>query len=62
MNILLTDTFQCSLARLNYDEQKAVKLTVLDLQQGPSNSGLQFHRIDESKDFNFCLFRVNRYI
>jgi len=62
MNFLLADTFQSALAKLNNDEQKAVKLTVFDLQQDPSNPGLQFHRIDGSKDPNFWSLRVNRDI
>lgn len=62
MNFLLADTFQSSLAKLTNEEQKAVKLTVFDLQQDPSNPGLKFHRIDRSKDPNFWSLRVNRDI
>lgn len=62
MNFLLADTFQTALAKLTNDEQKAVKLTVFDLQQDPSNPGLKFHRIDKSKDANFWSLRVNRDI
>lgn len=62
MNFLLADTFQSALAKLTNDEQKAVKLTVFDLQQDPSNPGLKFHRIDKSKDPNFWSLRVNRDI
>ena len=62
MNFLLADTFQTALAKLNNEEQKAVKLTVFDLQQDPSNPGLKFHRIDKSKDPNFWSLRVNRDI
>lgn len=62
MNFLLADTFQTALAKLTNDEQKAVKLTVFDLQQDPSNPGLKFHRIDKSKDQNFWSLRVNRDI
>lgn len=60
MNFLLADTFQAALAKLTNEEQKAVKLTVFDLQQDPSNPGLKFHRIDKSKDPNFWSLRVNR--
>ncbi len=60
MNFLLADTFQSALAKLSNDEQKAVKLTVFDLQQDPSNPGLKLHRIDKSKDPNFWSVRVNR--
>lgn len=62
MNFLLADTFQTALARLTNEEQKAVKLTVFDLQQDPSNPGLRFHRIDKSKDPNFWSLRVSRDI
>ncbi|MEM7664054.1 MAG: 3'-5' exonuclease [Pseudomonadota bacterium] len=62
MNFLLADTFQSALAKLTNEEQKAVKLTVFDLQQDPSNPGLKFHRIDKSKDANFWSLRVNRDI
>ena len=62
MKFLLADTFQSALAKLSNDEQKAVKLTVFDLQQDPSNPGLNFHRIDNSKDPNFWSVRVNQDI
>jgi hypothetical protein len=62
MKLLLADTFQSALAKLSNDEQKAVKLTVFDLQQDPSNPGLKLHRIDNSKDPNFRSVRVNRDI
>ncbi|SNZ20091.1 3'-5' exonuclease [Cohaesibacter gelatinilyticus] len=62
MNFLISDTFQAALAKLANDEQKAVKLTVFDLQQDPSNPGFKFHRIDKSKDPNFWSVRVNRDI
>lgn len=62
MNFLLADTFQSALTKLSNEEQKAVKLTVFDLQQDPSNPGFKFHRIDKSKDPNFWSVRVNRDI
>lgn len=62
INFLLADTFQDSLTKLNNNEQKAVKLTVFDLQQNLANPRLQFHRIDGSKDPNFWSIRVNRDI
>ena len=43
-------------------EQKAVKETVFDLQMNPAAPGLQFHRIDKSKDPNFWSMRVSRDI
>ncbi len=62
MKFLLADTFQAALAKLSNEEQKAVKLTVFDLQQDPSHPVFQFHRIDKSKDPNFWSVRVNRDI
>ena len=62
MNFLIADTFQAALATLSNEEQKAVKVTVFDLQQDPSNPGFKFHRVDKSKDPNFWSVRVNRDI
>ncbi len=58
----LADSFSKALARLTAQEQSAVKITVFDMQQDPSSPGLQFHRIDKSKDPNFWSIRVNRDI
>jgi superfamily I DNA/RNA helicase len=57
---ILADTFTVALGRLGGDEQKQVKLTVYDLQTEPDRPGLQFHRIDKSKDPNFWSVRVSR--
>jgi len=62
MRFLIADTFTAAMARLNGQEQKAAKITVYDLQQDPASPGLQFHRIDNSKDRNFWSVRVNRDI
>ena len=59
MNFLIADTFSSALSKLSAQEQKAVKITVFDLQQDPSSSSLQFHRVDKSKDANFWSIRVN---
>jgi plasmid maintenance system killer protein len=59
MEFRIADTFTDSLARLTSDEQKAVKTTAFDLQMNPSATGLQFHRIDKSKDKHFWSVRVN---
>jgi hypothetical protein len=58
----IADSFQTALRRLAAHQQKAVKETVYDLQTDPSAPGLQFHRIDKSKDPNFWSMRVNRDI
>ncbi|TIW04019.1 MAG: DNA helicase, partial [Mesorhizobium sp.] len=60
MTTILADSFTASLAKLANDEQKQAKLTAFDLQANPDQPGLQFHRIDKSKDPNFWSVRVNR--
>ena len=62
MPTVLADTFTSALGKLTGDEQKQVKLTVFDLQTEPDQPGLQFHRIDNSKDPNFWSVRVSRDI
>lgn len=62
MEFRIADTFTDSLARLTGDEQKAVKTTAFDLQMNPAKPGMQFHKIDKSKDKNFWSVRVNRDI
>ncbi len=59
MEFRIADTFTGSLARLTSEEQKAVKTTAFDLQMNPSATGLQFHRIEKSKDKHFWSVRVN---
>lgn len=58
MEFRISDTFTASLARLTNEEQKQVKMTVFDLQLNPANPGMQFHRIDKSKDSNFWSVRA----
>jgi hypothetical protein len=62
VQIILADTFTASLAKLSGQEQKQAKLTAFDLQTEPDRPGLQFHRIDKSKDPNFWSVRVSRDI
>ena len=59
MQFRIADSFTKALGKLNAQEQSAAKITVFDLQQNPSAPGLQFHRIDKSKDPNFWSVRVN---
>jgi hypothetical protein len=59
MEFRIADTFTAALARLNAHEQKAAKTAAFDLQLDPSRPGLQFHRINKSKDANFWSIRVN---
>jgi len=62
MQFRIADSFTKALGKLNAQEQSAAKITVFDLQQNPSAPGLQFHRIDKSKDPNFWSIRSNRDI
>ncbi len=59
MNFRIADTFTDSLSRLTSEEQKAIKTTAFDLQMNPANPGLQFHKLDKSKDKNFWSVRVS---
>ena len=60
MEFRIADTFTAALARLESQEQKAAKTTAFDLQMDPSGHGLQFHRIDRSRDQNFWSVRASR--
>ncbi|HYI92284.1 MAG TPA: hypothetical protein VEX68_01950, partial [Bryobacteraceae bacterium] len=60
MEFRIADTFTGALAKLPAQEQKSAKTAAFDLQLNPSAPGLQFHRIDKSKDPNFWSIRVNR--
>jgi len=59
MTFLLSSTFTDSLARLRGTEQKAVKMTVFDLQVNPEAPGLSFHKLDRAKDKGFWSVRVS---
>jgi mRNA-degrading endonuclease RelE of RelBE toxin-antitoxin system len=59
MEFRIADTFTDSLAKLNGEEQKAVKTTAFDLQMNPAHPGLQFHKLDKAKDHNFWSVRVS---
>ena len=50
MEFRIADTFTDSLARLNGDEQKAVKTTAFDLQINPANPGMSFHKLENARD------------
>jgi mRNA-degrading endonuclease RelE of RelBE toxin-antitoxin system len=60
MDFRIADTFTDSLARLNGEEQKAVKTTAFDLQMNPAHPSLQFHKLEKAKDHNFWSIRVSR--
>jgi mRNA-degrading endonuclease RelE of RelBE toxin-antitoxin system len=59
MDFRIADTFTDSLSRLTGDEQKAVKITVYDLQANPASPGMSFHKLDKARDKNFWSLRVN---
>lgn len=60
MEFRIADTFTAALARLESQEQKTAKTTAFDLQMDPAGPGLQFHRIDRSRDQNFWSVRASR--
>ena len=62
LNFLIADTFPAAMRELTAQEQKAVKTAVFDLQLDPAHPGLQFHRIDKSKDGNFWSIRASSHI
>ena len=59
MQFRIADTFTDSLASLTGKEQTAAKTTAFDLQMNPANPGMQFHRLDKTKDPNFWSVRVS---
>lgn len=59
MEFRIADTFTDSLGRLTADEQKAIKITVFDLQANPATPGLSFHKLDKVRDKNFWSLRVS---
>ena len=62
MQFRIADTFTESLSRLMNNDQKAAKITALDLQLDPSSPGLKFHKLDKARDTNFWSVRVGRDI
>ena len=59
MEFRIADTFTGSLAKLNGEEQKAVKTAAFDLQLNPAHPSLQFHKLEKTKDHNFWSVRVS---
>lgn len=60
MEFRIADTFVDSLAKLNNQDQKAVKTTAFDLQINPASPGMKFHKLDRAQDPNFASVRVSR--
>ncbi len=59
MQFRIADTFTDSLARLTGEEQKAVKTTAFDLQVNPAHPGMQFHKLNRTRDRRFWSVRVS---
>jgi hypothetical protein len=57
---VIASTFTDALTRLPSKEQKAAKVTAIDLQMDPTGKGLSMHRVEQSRDPNFWTVRVNR--
>lgn len=62
MEFLIAKTFTDSLAKFTDQEQKFVKTRAFELQQKPTNPGMQLHKLEKAKDPNFRSVRVNRDI
>ena len=60
MQFRIADTFSDSLSKLNGEEQRAAKTTAFDLQLNPAQPGLQFHRVNRTRDKNFWSVRVSQ--
>lgn len=56
---LIADTFSEGLPRLSTDEQNAIKITAFDPQMNPASPGLNFHRLEHTRDKIFWSVRVN---
>lgn len=59
MQFRIADTFTDSLSRLTGEEQKAVKTTAFDLLMNPAHPGMQFHRLNRTRDRRFWSVRVS---
>jgi superfamily I DNA/RNA helicase/mRNA-degrading endonuclease RelE of RelBE toxin-antitoxin system len=60
MEFRISKSFGESLSRLENEDQKAVKITVTDLQLNPFAPGLGFHKLDRAQDPNFASVRIGR--
>jgi len=59
MQFHLSDSCTAALARLTGQEQKQVKMAAFDLQLNSPHTGLQMHKLTNSRDSNFWSVRVN---
>ena len=58
----IAETFTAALGKLDAQEIKAAKTAAFDLQVDRAGPGLQFHRIERSRDPNFWSVRASRDI
>ena len=58
----IAETLSDSMAKLNNQEQKAVKEAIYEFHVNPKNPGLSMHRVERAKDKCFWTARVNRDI
>ena len=58
MYFRIADTFTSSLAKLSNHEQKAVKITMMDLQLDPTGNGLRLHKLN-ARDKHFWSVSAN---
>ena len=59
MLLSIAKSFSRSLDKLTNDEQKTVKVTMIDLMNTPEHPSLQLHRVDNARDKDFWSVRVN---
>jgi superfamily I DNA/RNA helicase/mRNA-degrading endonuclease RelE of RelBE toxin-antitoxin system len=59
MQFVIAKTFADSLCRLTGEEQKAVKVTIMDLQLNPATPGNKLHKLDKARDKRFWSARVS---
>ena len=58
MHFRIADTFTTALAKLSNAEQKAVKITMMDLQLDPTGNGLRLHKLN-ARDKHFWSVSAN---
>ena len=59
MQFAIAKALTDSLGRLTNDEQRAVKVTMVDLQLNPATPGIQLHKLDKARDKRFWSARVS---
>ena len=62
MDFRIALTFIDSLSRLAGEEQKAVKMTVFDLQVNAANPGMRLHKLDKAKELEIRVLSEIEFI